>query len=63
MLRLPFVAVLFLVTFIDSVIHNGYFVVIDGFLTHVGISARMTMVVSSIGQVAEIVTMLISAPC
>lgn len=59
MLRLPFVAVLFLVTFIDSVIHNGYFVVIDGFLTHVGISARMTMVVSSIGQVAEIVTMLI----
>lgn len=58
LLHLPFVAILFLVTFIDSVIHNGYFVVIDGFLTHVGISAKMTMVVSSIGQVAEIVTML-----
>ncbi len=59
LLRQPFVAILFLVTFLDSVIHNGYFVVIDGFLTHVGISAKMTMVVSSIGQVAEIVTMLV----
>lgn len=55
----PHVAVLFLVVLIDSVIHNGYFVVIDGFLTQVGISAKMTMVVSSIGQVAEIVTMLV----
>jgi len=58
LLRQPFVAILFLVTFLDAVIHNGYFVVIDGFLTHVGISAKMTMVVSSLGQVAEIVTML-----
>lgn len=55
----PHVAVLFLVILIDSVIHNGYFVVIDGFLTHVGISAKLTMVVSSIGQAAEIVTMLV----
>ena len=55
----PFVLVLFIVTFIDSTIHNGYFVVIDGFLQKVGISANMSMVVSSIGQVAEIVTMLI----
>lgn len=59
LLAVPYVAVLFLVILIDAVIHNGYFVVIDGFLTHVGISAKMTMVVSSIGQVAEIVTMLI----
>lgn len=55
----PFVLILFIVTFIDSTIHNGYFVVIDGFLQKVGISANMSMVVSSIGQVAEIVTMLI----
>jgi nucleoside transporter len=55
----PFVLILFVVTFIDSTIHNGYFVVIDGFLQKVGISANMSMVVSSIGQVAEIVTMLI----
>ena len=55
----PHVLVLFIVILIDSVIHNGYFVVIDGFLTQAGISARLTMVVSSIGQVAEIVTMLV----
>ncbi len=55
----PFVLVLFIVTFIDSTIHNGYFVVVDGFLQKVGISANMSMVVSSIGQVAEIVTMVV----
>lgn len=55
----PHVAVLFLVILIDAVIHNGYFVVIDGFLTHVGVSAKLTMVVSSIGQAAEIVTMVV----
>lgn len=59
LLGVPYVLVLFLVTFIDSTIHNGYFVVIDGFLQKVGISANMSMVVSSIGQVAEIVTMVV----
>jgi nucleoside transporter len=58
-LKKPHVAILMLVVLIDAVIHNGYYVVIDGFLTQVGISARMTMVVSSIGQVAEIVAMLV----
>lgn len=59
LLAVPHVLVLFFVILIDAVIHNGYFVVIDGFLTQVGVSARMTMVVSSIGQVAEIVTMVV----
>ncbi|MEO7597446.1 MAG: MFS transporter, partial [Opitutus sp.] len=59
LLAVPHVAVLFIVILVDSVIHNGFFVVIDGFLTQVGVSSKMTMVVSSIGQVAEIVTMLI----
>lgn len=59
LLSVPYVLVLFIVTFIDATIHNGYFVVINDFLTRVGISANMTMVVSSIGQVAEIVTMVI----
>lgn len=59
LLGVPYVLILFIVTFIDSTIHNGYFVVIDGFLQKVGISANMSMVVSSIGQVAEIVTMVI----
>jgi len=60
LLGTPFVFVLFVVTFIDAVIHNGYFVVSDRFLTErVGIAGNMSMVVMSIGQVAEIVTMLI----
>jgi nucleoside transporter len=60
LLRVPFVAVLFAVTFIDSVIHNGYFVMADGYLTNrVGIAGNLSMVVMSLGQVAEIVTMLV----
>ena len=60
LLKHPFVLVLFIVTLIDSVIHNGYFVVSDGFLTNrVGIAGNLSMVVMSIGQVAEIATMLV----
>lgn len=60
LLGIPSVGVLFLVTFIDSVIHNGYFVMADGFLTNrVGIAGNLSMIVLSIGQVAEIVTMFI----
>jgi nucleoside transporter len=60
LLGVPFVAVLFAVTFIDSVIHNGYFVMADAFLTNrVGIAGNLSMVVLSLGQFAEIVTMFI----
>lgn len=60
LLGVPFVAVLFLVTFIDSVIHNGYFVMADAFLTQrVGIAGNLSMVVLSLGQLAEILTMFI----
>ena len=60
LLGVPFVLVLFLVTFIDSVIHNGYFVMADGFLTNrVGIAGNLSMVVLSLGQLAEIVTMFV----
>ena len=60
LLRVPFVLVLFVVTFIDSVIHNGYFVMADAFLTNrVGIAGNLSMVVLSLGQIAEIVTMVI----
>jgi nucleoside transporter len=60
LLGIPFVGVLFLVTFIDSVIHNGYFVMADAFLTNrVGIAGNLSMIVLSLGQVAEILTMLI----
>jgi nucleoside transporter len=60
LLGVPFVAVLFLVTLIDSVIHNGYFVMADAFLTNrVGIAGNLSMVVLSMGQFAEMVTMFI----
>ena len=60
LLAAPFVLVLFIVTFIDSVIHNGYFVMADAFLTNrVGIAGNLSMVVLSLGQVAEILTMFL----
>jgi MFS family permease len=60
LLGVPFVGVLFLVTFIDSVIHNGYFVMADNFLTNrVGIAGNLSMIVLSLGQLAEIVTMFV----
>lgn len=60
LLAVPSIGVLFLVTFIDSVVHNGYFMMVDDYLRlRVGIDANLTMVVQSLGQVAEIVTMFI----
>ncbi|MDB6172769.1 MAG: yegT [Chthoniobacteraceae bacterium] len=57
LLRLPFLFVLFIVTFIDATIHNGYFVMAFGFLADVGIKPENIMPVMSIGQIAEILTM------
>jgi nucleoside transporter len=57
-LALPFLAVLFVVTFIDATIHNGYFVMAGGFLGKAGIKPENIMPVMSIGQIAEILTML-----
>jgi predicted MFS family arabinose efflux permease len=60
LLAVPSIGVLFVVTFIDSVVHNGYFMLADDFLTkRVGIDANLSMIVLSIGQVAEIVTMFV----
>lgn len=53
----PFLFVLFVVTFIDATIHNGYFLMADGFLKKVGIKPEWVMPVMSIGQIAELVTM------
>jgi MFS family permease len=57
----PFLLVLFVVTFLDSVIHNGYFLMAGGFLGSptVGIAPEWIMPVMSIGQVAEILTMAV----
>lgn len=59
LLSVPHIAVLYLVTLIDATIHNGYFVLVDGFLTDIGFPSNWNMVVMSLGQVAEIATMLV----
>jgi nucleoside transporter len=55
----PFLLVLFIVTFIDAMIHNGYFLLAGGFLADIGIKPENIMPVMSLGQVAEILTMLV----
>jgi MFS family permease len=59
LLALPHVLMLFIVTLIDSTIHNGYFVLIGGFLQAVKMPDNWIMTITTIGQVAEIVTMVI----
>jgi nucleoside transporter len=56
----PFLLVLFVVTFLDAMIHNGYFLLAGNFLgdkNAAGIPQQWIMPVMSIGQVAEIATM------
>jgi hypothetical protein len=61
----PFVLVLWIVTFIDAFVHNSYFNWTAGFLGDsvekggVGLAGNWIMPVMSIGQVAEILTMLV----
>ena len=58
----PYLLVLFIVTFIDSVIHNGYFLLAGNFLgdkNAAAIAQQWIMPVMSIGQVAEIATMAV----
>jgi nucleoside transporter len=60
LLRHPFVLVLFVVTFIDAAVHQSFFVWTPTFLSKdVGISPAWVTPVMKIGQVAEILTMLI----
>jgi len=64
LLAIPFILVLWLVTFIDSTVHNLYFNWTGTFLGTdtaaggVGIAGNWIMPVMSIGQVAEMLTML-----
>jgi len=61
LLKHPFVLVLWLVAFIDSFVHNCYFNWTGTFLTTeaVGVPGNWVMPVMSIGQIAEILTMLV----
>ncbi|MFO0943132.1 MAG: MFS transporter [Pirellulales bacterium] len=60
-LKNPVVMILWIVTLIDSFVHNTYFFHTDSFLgsSTVGIASNWTQAVMSIGQVAEILTMFI----
>ena len=63
LLAIPAIFILFVATFIDATIHNGYFVMAGSFiakgLTAASIDPAWTTVVMSLGQVAEILTMMI----
>jgi nucleoside transporter len=59
LLKHPFVLVLFLVTFVDALVHNSYFNWTGMFLgsSVVGIPGKWIMPVMSISQISEILTM------
>jgi hypothetical protein len=57
LLAVPSVLVLFIVTFIDSLIHQCYFQWTSPFLARAGLPANWIMPAMSIGQIAEIATM------
>ena len=61
LLKHPFVLVLWLVTFVDSFVHNCYFNWTGTFLgsSQVGVPGNWIMPVMSIGQIAEILTMFV----
>ncbi len=64
LLRIPFILVLFIVTFFDSAVHQCYFFWTERFLTGgVGIASNWVMPVMSAGQIAEIGTMAILGYC
>jgi nucleoside transporter len=57
LLRNPTVLVLFVVTFLDALVHQCYFQWTSPFLSAIGIPENMIMPAMSIGQIAEIATM------
>jgi nucleoside transporter len=59
LLRLPFMAVLFFVTFIDATVHQFYFVWCGRYLMSIGIPGNWVMPAMSVGQFAEIGTMAV----
>ena len=63
LLSLPFIGVLFVVTFFDAAIHQCYFVWTGRYLMHIGIPSNWVMPVMSVGQFAEIFTMAILGYC
>jgi nucleoside transporter len=64
LLALPFILILWLVTFVDAAVHQCFFSWTARFLVdRVGIPGNWVTPVMSIGQIAEIVTMLVLGAC
>jgi hypothetical protein len=61
LLKVPFVLLLFIVTFFDAAVHQCYFIWTNDYLKSIGIPANWVTPVMSIGQIAEIGTMAILA--
>lgn len=59
LLKVPFLAVLFLATLIDASVHQCYFIWTGTYLGSIGIPGNWIMPIMSIGQFAEIGTMAI----
>lgn len=62
-LKHPFIAVLFVVTFIDAAVHQCYFIWTETFLQHIGVAKNWTGTVMTLGQIAEIGTMAVLGYC
>jgi MFS family permease len=63
LLGVPFILVLFVVTFFDAAVHQCYFFWTGRFLESVGIPGNWVMPVMSIGQIAEVGTMAFLGFC
>jgi nucleoside transporter len=59
LLKYPFLLVLFLVTFIDATVHDGFFFYAFTYLGKVGVPSNWIQPAMSVGQIAEILTMAI----
>lgn len=59
LLKVPFMLVLFVVTFLDATVHQFYFFWTSRYLTTVGIPGNWVMPAMSVGQFAEIGTMAV----
>ena len=63
LLKVPFLLVLFIVTFFDAAVHACYFFWTNSYLESVGIPSNWRMPAMSIGQVAEVGTMAFLGYC
>ncbi|MBI4476144.1 MAG: MFS transporter [Acidobacteria bacterium] len=59
LLAVPAFLVLFVVTFMDALVHQGYFQWTSPFLERAGLAPNWIMAAMSIGQIAEIATMAV----